>query len=482
MIIDEESPSIKNQPFSPEVQEQQMKEMIRRDRNHPSIMFWGIGTETNHAVDPQFAMAEDTTRILTATRVVNMAQQTYRIHTFEGMINENALKDIYPLMRENNSVTEGAVAGEPARIVLTSLNSKITSDLASVAVIKADIVDSKGNHVNGANNTVRWSVSGPATLAGPSLYEPDVDKNHEMKGVWYTDMPVSNVIRSTGKPGRIRVTVSASGLASGSIEIDAEPAKPDNLVVTEPLLDENGRIPVAKQFFTIARLDDTPQEIKRSNDDVTLKAADIRGYESAIKDHILRNNPAVDTATVEFGTLLSLFTSHLMKNNGSLVADDYNFNVDHYNTCRQISGYINATKLPPLYKETLKKYYTDVIITGGNEKNAGDEMNWINWIPSGGTVIVSQEGNIPSWPKGTIVTNKSALYDLITTVYPVFDKYSNDAKERALTFISKMNPYIIVKEVSTQSREGDQKKVTAVTYTAERGKPILIPLIKFISE
>jgi hypothetical protein len=303
-----------------------------------------------------------------------------------------------------------------------------------------------------------------------------------MEGVWYMDMPVSNVIRSTGKPGKIRVTVSAGGLASGSIEIDAETVKPDNQVVAEPQLDENGRLPVSKQYFTISRLDDTPQEIKRSYDDVTFKASDRKGYQGAMKDQILRNNPAVDTSTVEFRTLLSLFASYLMNNNGRMVADDYNFSVDHYNTCRLISGYIIATKLPPLYKETLKKYYADMIITGGNEKNAGDEMNWLNWIPSGGTVVVSQEGNIPAWPRGTILTSKTALYDLITTVYPVFAKYSDDARQRALTFISKMNPYIVVKEVSEQSREGDQKKVTTVTYTAEKGKPILIPLIKFISE
>ena len=69
IVIDEESPSIKNQDFSAEVQEQQMKEMIRRDRNHPSIMLWSMGNETNHAVDSKFAVAEDTTRILTARRV-----------------------------------------------------------------------------------------------------------------------------------------------------------------------------------------------------------------------------------------------------------------------------------------------------------------------------------------------------------------------------------------------------------------------------
>ena len=106
-----------------------------------------------------------------------------------------------------------------------------------------------------------------------------------------------------------------------------------------------------------------------------------------IRDYILKNNPSTDTTTVELRALVELFSSHLLNNNGRLVADDYNFNTDHYNNCRLISGYINATKLPQLFKETLRKYYADVIIRQGIEKNAGDEMNWLNWIPSGGTVI-----------------------------------------------------------------------------------------------
>ena len=57
--------------------------------------------------------------------------------------------------------------------------------------------------------------------------------------------------------------------------------------------------------------------------------------------------------------------------------------------------------------------------------------------------------------------------------------YSNEARERALIFISKMNPYVKVTKIS---RIKDGESVTDISYTAEREKPVLIPLIKFISE
>ena len=147
-----------------------------------------------------------------------------------------------------------------------------------------------------------------------------------------------------------------------------------------------------------------------------------------------------------------------------------------------IAGYINATKLPPLFKEGLKKYYASSIIKLGTEKNAGEEMNWLNWIPSGGTVVIYQEAPVTATLKGVIFTKKSELLDLIAVVYPQFPGFSQDAKDRALIFISKMNPYIHINSVSEQSREGDKEKATSTSYKAEKGQPILIPLLKFISE
>jgi hypothetical protein len=231
--------------------------------------------------------------------------------------------------------------------------------------------------------------------------------------------------------------------------------------------------------MSVQSLEESQGELKRIFSEINLGKRSEQDYKTEISRIILNNNPSTDTTTIEYKTLVSLFTAHLSKNGGMLIAEDYNFNTGHYNNCRLIAGYINPLKLPPLFKDWLRKYYSEEIILRGNEKNAGDEMNWLNWIPSGGTVVVSQSDKVPVWPKGTIITTKTALSDMITAVHPVFANYSNEAKERALIFICKMNPYVIITETS-EVRDG--KKVTNFTYIAEKSKPILIPLIKFISE
>ena len=635
IVINEESPSIKNQEFSAEVQEQQMKEMIRRDRNHPSIMFWSMGNETNHAVDSKYAVAEDTTRIIAARRVSDGSAGEFVRFTEANLLIEDLLrctvrgwynKDVKnlepedgqhsgteehhqnmliasgklgtgnlstwlyadhgadreylnaPLLHVNpkgfvdlyrnpkyayylwqasysekpvifiqphywrsqylgqkkdivvtsncekvelkvNGVSKGfqtpdnsnfhsvtfreilvekgtilvtgvksgktitsqiIMAGEPAKVILRTSHQKISADRGTVVVITADICDAKGNHVYGAGNTLRWAVSGPASLVGPANYQSDINRHQRIDGVWYIDMPVSNVIRSTGKPGKIRVTVSSVGLASGMVEIDAEALTIDNTVISEPVLADEGRRPVDKSGTSAAKAPPAPVELKPIVDELVFPAGNITVYSKAIREYIVKNNPAADTATIEFRTLTELFALHLLNNGGRIIADDYNFNTDHYNSCRLITKFIPSTKLPELFKDGLKRYYAESMIKNGSEKSSVDEMNWLNWIPSGGTVVVVTDKKTNTFPKGTLISDKAGLSDIIGLVHPSFMTFSVEARERALTFISKMNPYVKVNEISELDTEG--KKITKFSYIVETGKPILIPLLKFIAE
>jgi beta-galactosidase len=637
VIIEEESPSISDQDFSPEMQEQQIKEMIRRDRNHPSVIFWNLGNGTNRAVDSKYATDEDTTRFITARYVTGKSAGAFVKLTEKNMpdaepltpavrgwynsdvkdvessdisecgteeqqqkmmisgmkagngniftmvfadfgsgakflnspllnISPTGIADMYRIPKYSyfcwqanysknpvvfiqphfwrtqyigqrkdisvisncekvelkvNGVSKGilipdetnlhsvvykdiliekgtltasgtykgvmvttqvVMAGEPAKIILKPAENKITADKGSVLILTADIVDFKGNRIYGATNSVKWTVSGPATFVGPENYETGINKHEETDGVWYMDMPVTNVLRSTGMPGKIHVTVSASGLASGSLDIDAEKLKPDNSVITEPLLENEGRKMVTRLVLNPIRLDELPREIKLSTEELKLTCPDKPGYIKAIREYIVKNNQSVDSVTVEFRSLTAILATYLINNNGILKADDYNFSVDHFNNCRLLAGYINATKLPPLYKDGLRKYYSNSIIVLGNEKNAGEEMNWLNWIPSGGTVVIFNDGGKIPAVKGAVMTPKNDLPDLIALVYPSFVNFSDEARERALLFISKANPYIKITSRTEPNPANTKEKITRLSYKAEKGQPVLIPLLKFIQE
>jgi hypothetical protein len=109
-------------------------------------------------------------------------------------------------------------------------------------------------------------------------------------------------------------------------------------------------------------------------------------------------------------------------------------------------------------------------------------MNWLNWIPSGGTVVMVQDEKTNTNIKGVIYTKNSGLAVIVSVVYPQFVNFSGEAKERALAFISKVNPYIHISSTGERKQHGDDLNLAKVSYTAEKGQPILIPLLKFISE
>ena len=406
-------------------------------------------------------------------------QSNYHTVTFPGITVENAVLSATGTRNGKTVTWRLTMTGEPAKIVLKTSHTKIASDRSSVVIIQADIVNSQGNHVYGANNSLKWTISGPAKLVGPDVYVSDVSKHHEMDGAWYIDAPVANVIRSTGDPGKIRVTVASGGLASGSVEISSETVQADNSIIGEPVLKNDGRTGIERKVLQSARLEDIPSEIKPIFNAIKISAANKTGYKKAVRDLLSKDNPKADTSSIEFKTLADLFASYLNNNNGHLIADDFNFNVEHFNNCRLIAGYVNATKLPQPFKDGLRVYYSSSIIREGSEKNAGDEMNWLNWIPSGGTVVYYNDIVNAMPQKGTLVSAMKELSSIITMVHPGFSKFSEEAKSRALDFIARMNPYVNT-EVKTEIIDG--KRVETRSLIAEKGKPVLIPLYKFIAE
>ncbi len=636
LIVAEETPSINNQDFNPVVQEQQMKEMIRRDRNHPSIIFWSMGNETDHPVNSKMAENEDTTRILSSMMVSDefagngvrlseknfsfaglqvqavrgwydndstviasddfqrcvpeneqvkeldenvlpendnisagiyndfgtgrifqdapvrytdlsgmvdmyripkyayyfwkayyssgpvvfiernkwLAQYTGReadivvitncdrlelkvngvskgiqtpadpdhhIVTFKGITVEKGTLSVTGTKNGSEVVSTFNMPGEAAGIELKTSSDSVVADPGSVAVITANVVDENGNQVFGAANALKWSVTGPATLAGPSFYESEAGKRDKEEGIGYIEMPVSNVIRSSGQPGDIKITVFSSGLASGSVIIKAVKAKTDDNLITEPLLDPIGRNKVTRPGIIYDRVREQRKEIEYTTKDFNLGITDLNNYKKSITDFIIENNKDVDTTTVEFRSLVDIIGRQLLNNKGIMKADDYNYNVGHYNKCRIILGYIKSTKLPDLFKEGLRNYYAGEIIMYGIEKDAEDEMNWMNWIPSGGTVVYSVGRDTSGYPEGIKTSESTDLSDLIELVYPVYSKFSDVAKSRALSFISRMNPY--VRQVYNDSKSsGEDKNEASFTYKAAKGKPVLIPELKFIAE
>jgi len=448
-IVDAEVIGIYQKNLSEPETEQIVREMIRINRNHPSLIFWSFGDRTLYNSGSKVALIEDPDRVILQDRIKPDAA------TSEIMSDsENA-----------------SASGEAARISLTSTHKKIVADRGSLVIITANVTDQNGNRVKSDPRNMRWDVTGPATLVGPVDFVAEGNGNTIASGSWYNGFPVTNIIRSTGVAGKINVTLYSSGLVSGNLEIISEEYNPDNSVIAEPLLFDEGRKPVARLIINLNRLDEIKREIDFTKEPVSVTLTDKERVRKEVRNLIFRKNPSVDTTSTEFRVLADILAVQFQNNGGKMSSGDYNYNVDHFNNCRLIYSYLMATKIPPLFKESLRKYYARSIIARGSEKNAGDEMNWLNWIPSGGQVVLVQDELTKIGIKGAVYTKHTDLSEIISAVYPQFKGFSEYGKERALIFISKMNPYV------DAVKSGEH-----ISYTARPGELVLIPLYKFISE
>ncbi|HEX7905376.1 MAG TPA: glycoside hydrolase family 2 TIM barrel-domain containing protein [Chitinophagaceae bacterium] len=632
IVINEELPNDKNQEFSREVQEDQLKEMIRRDRNHPSILFWSMGNETNHAADSKWTLTEDTTRIITARRVLDHSEGDYAPHSDKNLSLENLLacnvrgwydKDVKnleptdgqhagteenqhrkliasgrlgtgnlstwlyadhgcdreylnePLLHVNpkgyvdayrvpkysyyiwqatylerpmvwimphfwrsqyigqkkditvdangekvelfvNGISQGTqfptaenfhsvtfknveikkgeikavavkkgkpvvtslmMADAPAKLKITSSHTSVTAAKNTVLIVTADIVDRNGVHVFGATNPLKWSVKGPATLVGPDIYNTDINKTEEMDGTMYVDAPVANVIRSTGEPGDIIVTVQSPNLVSSSVTIHASAAKNNNTGITEPSLPKSVREKVLQnQSYAASNKEKIPAVIIETFDEFHMPGKSKTYYADFIRKYLADHNKNLDVASSELKALIELFSSHMVNNDGRLVADDYNFNIDHFNKVMYLDGLVDKTTLPNAFKESLKKYYIMEYITKGVEKDLSKEKKQIVKLPAQGRMAVVS--NKQPGDKELTVFAKPDIDEMIQKMYPAAASYNAADLENVKSYLTEINPFISKAVTNSQVRGEDRK--TVITYTIQPDEILWFPELSAI--
>lgn len=648
IITIEEVPNIKRQKFSEEVQVQQLREAIRRDRNHPSIFFWSMGNETDRAVDSRYAVEEDPTRLIHARDIYNNSAGTY-VHTTSDQIALESLlrctirgwynSDVRDLEPDNHQQTgteqwqhdrnateivkrnrgrtpddranintwlyedhgadreyanaplkhvnpkgfvdswrtpkyfyylwqafytdkpmvfvhphfwrsqylgqkkeivvnsncdtvelkvngrsvgrrtprfdeanvvrfqdvpieqgvltaEGwkagqtvtttvVMAGPPARLTLQADPDTFEAAQDSLAIIRADIVDSEGNHVYGATNTLQWSVSGPATLVGPPVYSTDTDKYEAKEGTMYIDCPTFNIVRSTGKPGEIKLRVLSPGLASTEIRILATTVPEDaSTAIVEPSLPGTDRQPVARESHDVKRDHVAAQEMNEVSQDLLLSAVSLEDYARKINEFLREKNPTLDFAAPEYQAVVLAFAALLQNNRGSLVRDDFNFTVGFYNDCRQITREIGTLEVPPLFKRALRAHYARVMIEQGEAKDYDAEARWLASLPMGKLVVCGMPDDTAREPN-VLYTDRPDLTAIVTLALPAFNRLNSDRRAAMLDIVCALNPSVERRVVRTGGEKVNgvrQKTVETVSYEVARNQPVLVPSMKYLEE
>ena len=115
-------------------------------------------------------------------------------------------------------------AGAPAKVHLIPDRAIITADGDDLSFVTVRIEDKDGNLVPGADKLVHFSIAGAGTLrAVDNGNAATVEPFQASERKAFSGMALAIVSANRGKAGKIRVTATAEGLLSGSVELTARP-------------------------------------------------------------------------------------------------------------------------------------------------------------------------------------------------------------------------------------------------------------------
>ncbi len=119
-----------------------------------------------------------------------------------------------------------ATAGEPHSLKLTLMQNPVggmKADGADLAIVQVEVVDSQGRRCPLDNRFVRWTLSGEAEWRGGIGKSPDGD-NYVLASMVPVEAGVGRVlVRSTTRPGDIRLVAKANGMPDAEICWRSEP-------------------------------------------------------------------------------------------------------------------------------------------------------------------------------------------------------------------------------------------------------------------
>ena len=234
-----------------------LKSMIYRDRNHPSIIMWSVGNEIPEQSSPEgvkilrklvkLVHEEDPTRPVTsACNNIKAANETgfadlldvvgynYQERFYEEDHKNYPDRKIigsetvdYPLSvwlanEKKDYVAcsyELHTAGKPAKIVLTPDRDNILANSRDLSYVEVSVVDKDGNIVPDANNLITFDVSGEGKIIGVGSGDQQSHEDYKSNKRKVYNGKCLLVVQSRNKSGQIRIMATSPGLISSSISL-----------------------------------------------------------------------------------------------------------------------------------------------------------------------------------------------------------------------------------------------------------------------
>lgn len=155
-------------------------------------------------------------------------KQDYRfLFTFDSVQWENGTIEAISYDEKMNELSRHSLktVGTPQRLKLTLMHGPegVFADGADIAMIQVEVVDEKGDRCPLANDMIKFDLQGPAEWRGGIAQAED---NYVLSKALPVECGITRVmVRSTNKPGKIRLKAEAEGLGSSEVIFMSQPVE-----------------------------------------------------------------------------------------------------------------------------------------------------------------------------------------------------------------------------------------------------------------
>ena len=203
------------------------------DTANEKTSFWGWPDELPRWSYPKHVRKPMQVRVFTRAKYVKLEQNgevlatketnqdltaTFEVPVKPGTIVANALdRNKKPIGMKYLVSTS-----EPANIVLRADTNSIHADVESLSYVIVEIQDNEGNVVPYADLPLKFSITGPATLAGAGSGAPNRMASFQQPTLTTFRGKGLIILRNTGHAGKIKLEVTGDNLKTGHITIKAK--------------------------------------------------------------------------------------------------------------------------------------------------------------------------------------------------------------------------------------------------------------------
>jgi hypothetical protein len=269
--------------------------------------------------------------------------------------------------------------------------------------------------------------------------------------------------------GEITVSVTSPGLEAAEIRLETKKPQVEENGIVQPVLSSQDRLKLERITDFVEKIS-YRKIIGNITQNQQFPGASLEDYRKEIDAFIFREYSEAGNYPHGYGLLLDQLAINMLRLEGNLIADDFNFLAEQFNGYAMLSDAIDVNNLHVTYTQTLKDYYGMEVLGQNRQIDFEEEVKLIQGIPKNHVPLHIQkpdgshkEGEVlDDYASNTFTVWSENSVKGIESAFPSYAQLSKDEQVKVYTYIARITPYATYNPIEEK-------------FEFKNGVPLIIP-------